>query len=180
MTDNSETIKNHWIFTIYRCELHINYSVYSCYLKELTLKMMFVRQPIGKAHWRLWLETWTSAGRHWAGATQGGSGSVRETGSPSTRGRAFVSAQLREHIQLGDQGRPGPVTAGPLEGGMAVRLGPAELARPAFPVWMGPRVLNRKEVGGQVLWTGWNLPFPSQVSTLTPNCTRSSALLYLD
>lgn len=124
--------------------------------------MMFVRQPIGEAHGRLWLETWTSAGRHWAGASQGGSGSVQETGRPSTRGRALVSAQLREHVQLGDQGRPGPVTSGPLEGGMAVRLGPAELARPAFPVWMGPRVLNRKEVGGQVLWTGWNLPFPSQ------------------
>lgn len=72
-----------------------------------------------------------SAGRHWAGATQGGSGK-RE--APADWGRALVSAQLGERAQLGDQGRPGPVTSGPLEGGMAVRLGPAELARPAFPV----------------------------------------------
>lgn len=58
----------------------------------------------------------------------------RKLEAPGDWGRALVSAQLREHVQLGDQGRPGPVTSGPLEGGMAVRLGPAELARPAFPV----------------------------------------------
>lgn len=68
-------------------------------------------------------------------------------GAPPDWGLALVSTQLREHAQLRDQGRPGPMTAGPLEGGMGCEDWASSAGKASFSCLHGSQ--GAEEKGGR-------------------------------
>lgn len=82
-------------------------------------------------------------------------------------GSSICQRTIQRTVQLRDQGGQALWLQGLWKEEWAVRLGPAELVEPAFPVWMGRRSEDRRsEQGGTCL-------FPhTPVSTLTPELQK--------